>query len=57
MIAKNDFEANAQLKSKPQEKGSGYLKHYNANLKSFFDPSGKTPSAFDFYFGPNDFRL
>ena len=57
MIAKNDFEANAQLKSKPQEKGSGYLKHYNANLKSFFDPSGKTPSEFDFYFGPNDFRL
>ena len=57
MIAKNDFEANAQFKSKPQEKGSGYLKHYNANLKSFFDPSGKTPSEFDFYFGPNDFRL
>ena len=57
MIAKNDFEANAQFKSKPLEKGSGYLKHYNANLKSFFDPSGKTPSEFDFYFGPNDFRL
>lgn len=57
MIAKNDFEANAQFKSKSQEKGSGYLKHYNANLKSFFDPSGKTPSEFDFYFGPNDFRL
>ena len=57
MIAKSDFEANANLKSKPQEKGSGYLKHYNASLKSFFDPSGKTPSEFDFYFGPNDFRL
>ena len=57
MIAKNDFETNAQFKSKPMEKGSGYLKHYNANLKSFFDPSGKTPSEFDFYFGPNDFRL
>ena len=26
-------------------------------MKSFFDPSGKVPSEFDFYYGPNDFRL
>ncbi len=57
MIAKNDFAENARLTSIPQEKGSGYLKQYEANVKSFFDPSGKKPSEFDFYFGPNDFRL
>ena len=57
MIAKHDFAADAQLYSDPQEKGSGYLKHYKAALKSYFDPTGKTPSEFDFYFGPNDFRL
>ena len=57
MIAKNDFAENASLSSVPQEKGSGYLKQYEAKMKTFFDPSGKTPSEFDFYFGPNDFRL
>ncbi|MBP6526793.1 MAG: membrane protein insertase YidC [Prevotella sp.] len=57
MIAKNDFQENALMTSIPQEKGSGYLKQYEAKMKTFFDPSGKTPSKFDFYYGPNDFRL
>lgn len=57
MIAKNNFETNALMTSIPQEKGTGYLKQYEAKLKTFFDPSGKTPSEFDFYFGPNDYRL
>ena len=57
MIAKSDFAANALLTSIPQEKGSGYLKQYEAKLKTFFDPTGKTPSEFEFYYGPNDFRL
>ena len=57
MIAKNDFAENSQMTSIPQEKGSGYLKQYEARMKTFFDPTGKTPSEFDFYYGPNDFRL
>ncbi|MCR4773234.1 MAG: membrane protein insertase YidC [Prevotella sp.] len=57
MIAKNDFAENAILSSTPQEKGSGYLKQYNAQLKAFFDPTGRTPTELDFYYGPNDFRL
>lgn len=57
MIAKNDFSDNSVLTSIPQQKGSGYLKQYEAKLKTFFDPSGKKASEFDFYFGPNDFRL
>ena len=57
MIAKNDFAENAVMTSVPQEKGSGYLKQYEAKMKTFFDPTGATPSEFDFYFGPNDFRL
>lgn len=57
MIAKNNFETNALMTSIPQEKGTGYLKQYEAKLKAFFDPSGKTPSEFDFFFGPNDYRL
>ena len=57
MIAKNNFSANSMMTSIPQEKGSGYLKQYEAKMKTFFDPSGKTPSEFEFYYGPNDFRL
>ena len=57
MIAKNDFAENSQMTSIPQDKGSGYLKQYEAKMKTFFDPTGKTPSEFDFYYGPNDFRL
>ncbi len=57
MIAKNNFQKNALMTSIPDQKGSGYLKHYEAKMKAYFDPSGKTPTEFDFYFGPNDFRL
>jgi YidC/Oxa1 family membrane protein insertase len=57
LIAKNDFATNALMTSIPQEKGSGYLKQYNAKLKTFFDPTGVQPSEFELYIGPNDFRL
>ena len=56
IIAKHDFAAESKMTSIPQEKGSGYLKQFEAKMKTFFDPSGKTPSEFEFYFGPNDFR-
>lgn len=57
MIAKNDFEKGALLTSIPQSKESGFLKDYEAKLKTFFDPTGQTASEFEFYYGPNDFRL
>ena len=57
MIAKNNFQSNALMTSIPQEKGSGYLKQYEVKMKTFFDPTGKKASEFEFYYGPNDFRL
>ena len=57
MIAKNNFQSNALMTSIPQEKGSGHLKQYEAKMKTFFDPTGKKASEFEFYYGPNDFRL
>ena len=57
IIAKDDLGANSLLTSIPQEKGSGYLKHYAAKMKTFFDPTGKKPTELEFYFGPNDFNL
>lgn len=57
MIAKHDFSEEAVMTSVPQEKGSGYLKAYQAKMQTFFDPTGQKASEFEFYFGPNDFRL
>ena len=57
LISKDDFAGNALLTSIPQQKGSGYLKQMGAKLKTNFDPTGVTPSEFEMYIGPNDFRL
>lgn len=57
LISKDAFAANSLLTSIPQEKGSGYLKHFNAKLKTAFDPTGVKISEFEMYIGPNDFRL
>ncbi len=57
LISKDDIAANAQLTSIPQAKGSGYLKHYEAKMKTFFDPTGAKPTELEMYIGPNDFRL
>ena len=57
LIAKDEFAANSLMTSIPQEKGSGYLKQFNAKMKTAFDSSGMKPSEFEMYIGPNDFRL
>ena len=57
LISKDDFAKNAKLTSTPYEKGSGYLKNYNAELSTAFDPTGAKASEFEMYIGPNDFRL
>ena len=57
LIAKDEFAANSLLTSIPQQKGSGYLKQFNAKLKTTFDPTGAKATEFEMYIGPNDFRL
>ena len=57
LISKDDFKGGSLLTSVPQQKGSGYLKQFNAKLKTKFDPTGVQPSEFEMYIGPNDFRL
>ena len=57
LISKDDFKGGSLLTSVPQQKGSGYLKQFNAKLKTKFDPTGIQPSEFEMYIGPNDFRL
>ena len=57
IVSKDNFEKDAYMTSIPQEKGSGYLKQFQAKMKTAFDPTGKKASEFEFYFGPNDFQI
>lgn len=57
IVAKDNFEKDAFMTSIPQKKGSGYLKQFQAKMKTAFDPTGKKASEFEFYFGPNDFQI
>ena len=57
LISKDNFQKGAKLISTTDEKGTGYLKHFDARLKTAFDPTGQVPSEFEMYIGPNDFRL
>ncbi len=57
IVAKDNFDKDALMTSVPQQKGSGYLKQFQAKMKTAFDPTGKKPSEFEFYFGPNDFQI
>ncbi len=57
IVAKGNFEKGSLMTSVPQEKGTGYLKEFQAKMKTAFDPTGKNPSEFEFYYGPNDFQI
>lgn len=52
-----DTLTDVRLRSVQETKGSGYLKGYTASMSTFFDPSGSRPTRFQFYFGPNQYRL
>jgi YidC/Oxa1 family membrane protein insertase len=55
LIPKGQFEKGADLASAMKPKGSGYLKYYEANLKTSIDHS--QGAEFEMYFGPNDFQI
>ena len=55
LIAQNNFE-NAILESVPQQKGSGFMKNYTAEMTTSFDPTGKEATNLQFYLGPNHFK-
>ncbi|MCF0196880.1 MAG: membrane protein insertase YidC, partial [Bacteroidaceae bacterium] len=56
LIAHQDF-THADLKSVPEQKGTGFLKTYRADLQTAFDPTGAQPTQLQLYIGPNDFHL
>lgn len=58
-IPRAGIAANSKMTSVPYEKtdANGYLKNFAAKMKTAFDPTGRQPSEFEFYIGPNDYRL
>ena len=57
LISKDNFSGGASLSSVQDNKESGYLKQFDAKLRTAFDPTGQKSSEFEMYIGPNDFRL
>ena len=46
----------SKLGSIPEKEGSGYIKDYKAEMKAGFDPTGKIPTQFYMYLGPNHYK-
>ena len=56
LMAANPMK-NVDVKSEQLDEKSGYLKNYSANMTNVFDATGANASNFQFYFGPNNYRL
>ena len=56
LISQQEF-TNIHLKSQLYKKGQGYLKNYEADLQTAFDPTGAKPTQLQMYLGPNDFHI
>jgi len=56
LIAPQDF-TDVTLKSRQEkEKKNGYLKEYEAEMATAFDPTGMQPTQLQMYLGPNDYH-
>ncbi|MBR2161646.1 MAG: membrane protein insertase YidC [Bacteroidaceae bacterium] len=47
----------AKLTSKMEQRDSGYIKHYNAEMSTVFDPTGAEATQMYLYFGPNHYKI
>jgi len=56
LIANEDFSS-AKLKSTLEKEETNYLKSYAADMVVGFDPTGKKPTTFRMFFGPNQFKV
>ncbi len=56
LVSKNGFSA-VGLKSEIEKENSGLLKSLSTNMRVAFDPTGREKTEFNFYFGPNDYRI
>jgi len=56
ILIANEALNSTTLKSSLEGENSGYLKTYDANMSVAFDPTGKVPTTFRWYFGPNHYK-
>lgn len=57
ILIADDALSSTTLKSVKEIENSGYLKSYNAEMSIPFDPTGKTPTTFRWFFGPNQYKI
>jgi len=57
ILIANDALNSTTLKSKLEDEKSGYLKSYAADMTVAFDPTGKEPTTFRMFFGPNQYKI
>jgi YidC/Oxa1 family membrane protein insertase len=57
ILISNEGITSAKLKSNLEKEGSGYLKSYVADMAVGFDPTGKVPTTFRMFFGPNQYKV
>ena len=57
ILIADDAMSSTTLTSKMEAENSEYLKSYSAVTTVPFDPTGKTPSTFHWFFGPNQFKV
>jgi membrane protein insertase, YidC/Oxa1 family, N-terminal domain len=57
ILISNEGITSAKLKSTMEAEDSQYLKAYNSDMVIGFDPTGKVPSTFRMYFGPNQYKI
>ncbi len=55
MLSEAGFQK-AKLESKLDQKDSGYIKDYSAEINTAFDPTGAEPTRLYLYFGPNHYK-
>ncbi len=57
MIASDTYDGGTQLSGVSYAKGLGYMKKLMAKTHTSFDPTGSEPTQFQFYMGPNDYKI
>ncbi len=57
ILIANDALNSTTLKSTLEPENSGFLKSYSAEMTVPFDPTGKIPTTFRWFFGPNQFKI
>lgn len=57
ILIADDAMNSTTLKSTLEGENSGYLKEYSSEMSVPFDPTGKTPTTFRMFYGPNQYKI